>query len=316
MSACPTPRRWPARCAPLLAWAVLLGSCERPPQSADRAAPAVAEQAVADQAVPAQAVPEQAAIEPADPEQAAPPPAATALRVVPAGPYRPMFPGKGGEQAVSVPAFALEEHAVTNAQFLAFVRVEPRWRRSRVVALFADAGYLMRWRGDLDLGDAVADSPVTHVSWFAARAYARWLGRRLPTLNEWESVAGASEHSADGRDEPGFAARILAWYSKPAPRHPAGVRSTSQNVHGVWDMHGLVWEWVDDFNSALVTGESRGDAALERNLFCGSGSLGAADPSDYAAFMRFAFRSSLAGRYVGAGLGFRCAKDLEPTEPR
>jgi formylglycine-generating enzyme required for sulfatase activity len=72
-------------------------------------------------------------------------------------------------------------------------------------------------------------------------------------------------------------------------------------------MHDLVREWVEDFNSALVTGESRADGSLDRSLFCGSGSIGAADFRDYAAFMRFAFRASLDARYGLAHLGFRGA---------
>jgi formylglycine-generating enzyme required for sulfatase activity len=87
------------------------------------------------------------------------------------------------------------------------------------------------------------------------------------------------------------------------------VRSTFRNVFGIWDMHGLVWEWVSDFNTALVTGESRADSGLDRQLFCGSGSSGASDFSDYAAFMRYAYRSSLRGNYTVANLGFRCAED-------
>ena len=81
------------------------------------------------------------------------------------------------------------------------------------------------------------------------------------------------------------------------------------NDAGVWDLHGLVWEWVEDFNSSLVTGESRADAALERSLFCGSGALGASAFLDYAAFMRQALRSSLRASYTMRNLGFRCACD-------
>ena len=68
---------------------------------------------------------------------------------------------------------------------------------------------------------------------------------------------------------------------------------------------------VEDFNTALVTGESRGDTGLERRLFCGAGSIGSADSKDYASFMRFAFRSSLKAAYTTKNLGFRCADDAD-----
>ena len=73
-----------------------------------------------------------------------------------------------------------------------------------------------------------------------------------------------------------------------------------------------MWEWVDDFNSALVTGESRGDSGLERDLFCGAGSVGAKDTTDFAAFMRLALRSSLKANNTTTSLGFRCARDVAP----
>jgi sulfatase modifying factor 1 len=49
-----------------------------------------------------------------------------------------------------------------------------------------------------------------------------------------------------------------------------------------------------------------------RNLFCGSGALGASSFDDYAAFMRYAFRSSLKAHYTVPNLGFRCAQDHAP----
>jgi formylglycine-generating enzyme required for sulfatase activity len=64
-----------------------------------------------------------------------------------------------------------------------------------------------------------------------------------------------------------------------------------------------------------VTGESRADGGLERNLFCGSGSVSAKDREDYAAFMRLGFRSSLGASYTVPNLGFRCAKDVANRAP-
>jgi formylglycine-generating enzyme required for sulfatase activity len=195
---------------------------------------------------------------------------------------------------------------VTNEEYLEFVRQHPEWRRSRVKPVFADASYLRHWTGDLELGArAPARSPVVNVSWFAARAFLRWRGQRLPTVDEWEYVAAASDTQRDASRDPAFLDRLRQWYARPTLDPLPPVASGGANVYGLHDLHGLVWEWTLDFNSAMVTGESRGDASIERSLYCGGGAAGAAEFENYAAFMRFAFRSSLEGRYAVGNLGFR-----------
>ena len=240
---------------------------------------------------------------------------AAAMVTIPAGSYLPLYSppranavktSRSGPLTRPVAAFTMDVYPVTNGQYLEFVRVHPEWRRSGVKALFADASYLRHWQSDLELGDrAPADSPVVYVSWFAARAYLRAHGRRLPTVDEWEYAAAASETERDASRDAQFLGRLRNWYGRPTEEPVPPVGSTFRNVYGVADLHGLVWEWTLDFNSALVTGESRGDASLERSLFCGSGAVGAADFENYAAFMRYAFRSSLEARYSVANLGFR-----------
>ena len=69
---------------------------------------------------------------------------------------------------------------------------------------------------------------------------------------------------------------------------------------------GLVWEWTRDFNS-MMSGQ---DLRASSVRFCGGSSLGAADPSDYASFMRYAMRESLKAAYTTGNLGFRCASDV------
>lgn len=233
--------------------------------------------------------------------------------LLPGGEHSLLF---SGEEKATIMPFYLDVYPVTHGQFLEFVRENPQWRRSEVKKLFADEHYLKKWKGDLEvgLGDEGYTQPVTDVSWFAARAYCRWLGKRLPTVAEWEYAASASENKPDGSKDPKFVKRILNWYAQPTPEQLPAVGSTYRNYWGLWDMHGLVWEWAADFNNSLVTGESRGDSGLERNLFCGSGAVGAADLRDYAAFMRYALRSSLKADYTVSNMGFRCAMDAKLVE--
>jgi formylglycine-generating enzyme len=241
-----------------------------------------------------------------------PPPGMT---LVPAGRYVPLFRAETEPKAIDVPAFFIDALPVTHAEFLEFVRENPKWQRSQVKRLFADADYLKPWASDLELGtNALANAPVTHVSWFAAKAFAAWKGKRLPSVAEWEYVAAASATRADGENDAEFTREIRRWYSTPAPERVGEVGRGRANFYGVHDLHGLVWEWVADFNTAMVTGDARGDTGLDRQLFCGAGAQGAKDTSNFPAFMRYGFRSSLKASYTVHNLGFRCARSLSPED--
>jgi formylglycine-generating enzyme required for sulfatase activity len=237
-------------------------------------------------------------------------PVAPGMVRIPDGVYRPFFRGTGDPKEVPVKAFELDVLPVTNGEFLEFVRTHPQWRRSQVKHLFADQYYLKDWAGDLELGtNAPADAPVTFVSWFAARAYAQSKGKRLPTVAEWEYAASASPARPDGENDQAFKREVLEWYSTSGSGKTLRVGASRANYWGVHDLHGLVWEWVQDFNSALASDDSRGGGA-DRQFFCGAGAQGAANVDDFPAFMRYGFRSSLKADYCVHNLGFRCAKDL------
>ena len=218
------------------------------------------------------------------------------------------------DDSITVDSFYMDVYPVTNAEFLEFVKENPEWRRSRVKSVFAEEGYLSHWGGDLDLGadaEKIKNSPVTNVSWFAARAYAKWKDRRLPTLYEWELAASASKDKPIANRDKGFVKKILDWYSTPNPDVLPAVGQREPNFHGIHDLHGLIWEWVGDFNTVFISGESRADQGELKQFFCAAGSSAAsdADKGNYAAFLRYAFRGSLEADFSVGNLGFRTAKD-------
>jgi sulfatase modifying factor 1 len=206
--------------------------------------------------------------------------------------FVPLY-GATSKKPVNVKSFYIDVFPVTNT-------------KSKIKGLFADQSYLDYWKNDFDFGKVNPKAPITNVSWFAAKKYCECQGKRLPTMDEWEYVAMADEKKIDARTKKEFNIYILSWYEKSKTyENPIG--QTFKNYWGVYDLHGLVWEWTSDFNSIFLSGESRKDKSADKNLFCGASSVNATDLMDYAAFMRYAFRGSLKAQYSTRNLGFRCA---------
>lgn len=213
---------------------------------------------------------------------------------------------------VRIAPFALQKRPVTNAEFLAFVQAHPQWRRDKVASVFAEPRYLSHWSGPAQLGDkALALQPVVQVSWFAASAYCEAQGGRLPTWSEWEYAGAADETRRDARKDPVWRERILGWYARPSNRALPRAGLQTPNAYGVQDLHGLVWEWTDDYSSLLVSSDNRNQGDADKLKFCGAGALSMDDRENYAVLMRVAMLSSLEGHDTTANLGFRCAKDLK-----
>jgi formylglycine-generating enzyme required for sulfatase activity len=226
--------------------------------------------------------------------------------MVKGGTYLPLY--STNVQKTEVKTFYMDIYPVTNSEFLAFVKTNPEWKKSKVKSIFADSNYLKQWNTDFTFNKNISNSPVVNVSWFAAKKYCECQGKRLPETAEWELAARASETKADASQDQGFNQWVLNWVTKPNPATLPFVGSTFKNYYGVYDLHGLVWEWTYDFNSALTSGESRGNSNLDNTLFCGGGSFASKDINNYASFMRFAMRSSVKAKYCVANLGFRCVK--------
>ena len=230
---------------------------------------------------------------------------------VPAGDFVSViaYEDRPGPQPVA--AFAMMERPVSNADFLAFVRAHPEWRRDRVAPVLAGRAYLAHWSAPDRLASrAQAAQPVTSVSWFAASAYCAARGARLPTWIEWEYAGAADKTRRDARRDPAWRERILAWYAEPATRALPAAGAGAPNAYGLRDLHGVVWEWIDDHASLLVSADNRSQGDPDRAKFCGAGALSTADREQYAVLMRVALLSSLEPADSTTRMGFRCAKEI------
>ena len=144
---------------------------------------------------------------------------------------------------VYVDAFYMDKYEVTNAEYKKFVDANPQWQKGRIERRFHDGGYLYQWNGNNYLVGK-GDHPVVYVSWYAAMAYARWAGKRLPTEAEWEKAARG-----------GLAGKRYPWGDTiDATKANYGghvgdttpVGSYPANGYGLYDMSGNVSEWCLD----------------------------------------------------------------------
>jgi formylglycine-generating enzyme len=211
---------------------------------------------------------------------------------------------------LSVAPFRMRTRFVTNAEFLAFVSNEARWRRDRIAALFATRGYLSRWAGPLSLGpNAPPDAAVTGVSWFAARAYCASEQARLPHWIEWEYAAAADATSRDARADAVRQARILSSLLASFSGPPATPVRQGPNAYGLYSMHRLVGEWVDDYAALFADADGRSQNDGNALRLCGGATLSFSDRTDFTLMMRVAALAAMTPADSSSSVGFRCVKD-------
>jgi formylglycine-generating enzyme required for sulfatase activity len=150
----------------------------------------------------------------------------------------------GPRHLVRLDPYLIDRNEVTCAQYSHFLR---HMRSAAEVGFrhHEDPGVSLRpvgWESD-EPPDGQADLPVCGVSWFAAFAYARWAGGRLPTEAEWERAAAGPE----GRPYPwgsGFDASLCR-RDAGGPQRALSLEGGA-SYYGLLHMAGNVREWCDD----------------------------------------------------------------------
>ena len=167
-----------------------------------------------------------------------------------------------------------------------------------------------------DSGFGRGNRPVIWVSWDDIQEFIVWLNRktgggyRLPTESEWEYAARAgSESKYSWGDEIGVnRANCAGCGSQWDNRETAPVGSFPANAWGLHDMHGNVWEWVEDCRNRNYRGAPvDGSAWLSGG--CGQRVIRGGSASLVPWLLRSSFRNRGDRSVRGPDLGFRLARD-------
>ena len=146
---------------------------------------------------------------------------------------------------MTVPPFYIDKNEVTNADFKKFIEANPRWSKSNIPDSLHDGNYLKDWNGD-KYPKAKANYPVVYVCWYAARAYARWKGKRLPLDVERESAAKGLDKTYEFPWGNADADVSKANYILSNIGHAVATGSYPPNSLGLYDMCGNVFELCED----------------------------------------------------------------------
>ncbi|MCY3822239.1 MAG: SUMF1/EgtB/PvdO family nonheme iron enzyme, partial [Nitrospinae bacterium] len=184
-----------------------------------------------------------------------------AMVYVPAGPF--LMGSETGnaderpQREVTLDAFWIDKYCVTNTQYRAFLEETEAFPPPPSFARDDFVG---------------PEQPIVSISWEEANAYARWVGKRLPTEAEWEKASrGTDGHKYPwGEDEPSPERAVYA--STETDIHcPSNVDEFAESAspYNCVQMAGNVFEWVSDWFDGFYyqTGPAENPQGLEKPTF-------------------------------------------------
>ena len=212
------------------------------------------------------------------------------------------------QRSIWLPDFCIDRYEVTSSDFEQFVQSTGYTTTAEIY------GHSHLWKNDArdwiegvskadwrhPLGPdsdlvGLSNHPVVHVSWYDAKEYCQWVGKRLPTTEEWEKAArGPNGLNHPWGDEWDAQAGIF-YLTKPPGTRPVGSRPKGMSPYGAMDMLGNVMEWT-----ATVT---KGDLDAPSKVDRRGGGWGTVRVYLHAAWHNYAAPDA-----TRPTVGFRCVR--------
>jgi len=195
------------------------------------------------------------------------------------------------QHRVQLQSFAIGKYEVTQEQWYAVIGNNPSYNKGRTL-------------------------PVEQVFWDDVQHFIAKLNQRtgqkyrLPSEAEWEYAAraGSTTEWSFGNDESKLG--NYAWYNQNSGGKTQAVGQKLPNTFGLFDMHGNVWEWVQDCWHETYTGAPTDGSAWTTGCRDNSRVLRGGSWYDYSAGLRSASRCRHGPVARYCGFGFRLARDL------
>ena len=145
---------------------------------------------------------------------------------------------------VTVESFAIDTHPITNEQFVRFLEVLGGVKdSSHLDVIRLKDSRIKRSAGKWSIESGYNKHPVVGVTWYGAVAYAKWIGKRLPTEAEWELAAKGGNDDALYTTGDDIEKTQANFFSSDT----TAVMSYAPNSFGLYDMAGNVYEWCQDW---------------------------------------------------------------------
>ena len=224
------------------------------------------------------------------------------------------------QHSVYLDAYWIDRNEVTNAMFAAFLNDQGNQEIPSAASYEEKTWYddnpafaqIAQMDGIWVVLDGLDNYPAVDMSYYGAKAYCEWVGRRLPTEAEWEKAARGTDERLYpwGNEEP---TPELANYNGDVG-HSTEVGSYSpagDSPYGAWDMAGNVAEFVSDWYGedyyAISPYQNPAGPETGPNVIYRGGAW-----DGYSVHIRTVLRAAY---YIGGSSsiysGFRCALDAD-----